>query len=77
MNFGETIDRRGNVIPLLAMSVPAAARATGRSRARMFELVKVGAIKAKKEGASTLITVEELKRWLDSLTERPIGEDDK
>lgn len=48
-----------NSVPVLALSVPAAARATGRSRARMFELVKHGAIKAK-PGHSTGAQME----WL-------------
>lgn len=57
-------------IPVLALSVPAAGMATGRSRARMFELIRSGQIKAKKDGASTIITVDELNRWLSTLPER-------
>lgn len=55
---------------VLALSVPDAARAAARSRARMFELIRDGAIKAKKDGASTIITIDELQRWLSSLPER-------
>jgi Helix-turn-helix domain len=54
----------------LAMSVPDAARATGRSRSRMFELIRTGVIRARKDGGSTIITTDELARWLLSLPER-------
>jgi excisionase family DNA binding protein len=57
-------------IPRLAMSVPDAARAVGRSRSRMFKLLRSGAIRARKDGGSTLIELSELSRWLSSLPER-------
>jgi len=53
----------------LAFTVPDAAAATGTSRARLYEAMRVGDLKARKFGRRTLIEAGELKRWLGSLPE--------
>lgn len=53
----------------LAFSVPSAAAATGTSRARLYEAMKAGELRARKFGRRTIIPADELRRWLGSLPE--------
>jgi excisionase family DNA binding protein len=51
----------------LAFTVSKAAAATGTSRARLYEAMRSGQLRACKFGRRTLIPTDELKRWLGSL----------
>jgi excisionase family DNA binding protein len=46
------------------MKIPEAVRLTGLSRSRLYELMKSGEIEFAKVGASTLILVESLRRFV-------------
>lgn len=51
----------------LAYRIPEAVAATGIGRSTLYELIKEGAIKTKKLGASTLIPRAELEKLIDGL----------
>jgi len=54
------------VMPI-CVRIPQAVRLTGISRSRIYELLKAGDIDYVKVGNSTLILVESLHRFIDSL----------
>jgi excisionase family DNA binding protein len=54
----------------IAYSIEDAPQAVGVSRTRIFEAVRSGQLAARKAGRSTLIEVEELRRWVKSLPAR-------
>lgn len=57
-----------NEIPHLAMTVNELAQSTGIGRNRIFEAISVKELTARKAGhRTTLIEVDEAKRWLRSL----------
>jgi excisionase family DNA binding protein len=49
------------------ISIREAARRAGVSRSRMYELLKSGDIRAKKDGSRTLVVVASVDAWLDRL----------
>lgn len=51
----------------LAYRLKEAAAAVGVRPAYMWEQLRSGAIRGVKTGSATLITADELRRWLDSL----------
>jgi len=53
-------------LALISVRVPEAGRLTGLSRSRLYELMKAGDIKYKKDRASTLILVESLRAFIES-----------
>lgn len=58
---------QANGAPILAMTPTQAATAAGRSRSRIYELIREGRIAARKDGVSTLVETSELSRWIKSL----------
>ena len=56
-----------------ALSVERAAEAAGVGRTLLFEQIRKGRIVARKVGRRTIITTEELERWLHSLPKRSTG----
>jgi len=50
-----------------AMSPEQAAEAAGLGRTLIFEMIRVGNLKARKCGRRTVILADDLKRFLDSL----------
>jgi excisionase family DNA binding protein len=48
----------------ISVKIPEAVRLTGLSRSRLYELMKSGEIEFAKVGASTLILVESLRRFV-------------
>lgn len=50
----------------ISVRIPEAVRLTGLSRSRLYELMGSGDIAFAKVGASTLILVESLRRFIDS-----------
>lgn len=54
----------------IAVPITAAARLVGVSRTRIFQAVRNQELTARKAGKTTLIGVNELKRWFNSLPTR-------
>jgi excisionase family DNA binding protein len=50
----------------ISVRIPDAVRLTGLSRSRLYELMKSGEIEFLKVGASTLILVASLRRFLET-----------
>jgi excisionase family DNA binding protein len=60
-----------------ALSVAEAAKAAGVGRTTFFEEIRRGRITARKVGRRTIITIDALEAWLDSLPKRtPVGNGD-
>lgn len=55
----------------LAITIAEACSAAGISRSSIYEAIRRGELTAVKFGAKTLIRVDDLRAWLDSLP--PIG----
>ena len=53
--------------PALALPINAAAIRAGVGRSTVYAAINSGALRARKAGRRTLITVADLKVWLDSL----------
>jgi excisionase family DNA binding protein len=51
----------------LAYSILDAAKASGLGRSTLYELIAAGKIEARKMGARTLIPVDSLRRFIESL----------
>jgi excisionase family DNA binding protein len=51
----------------MAFSIPAACKASGVSRTKIYEAIQSGALIARKNGAKNLILREDLERWLQNL----------
>lgn len=62
----ESIHLTGHV-PRLGFSPDEAAESAGVSRTRIFEAIRDGTLTARKAGKSTVIEIDELRRWLRSL----------
>jgi hypothetical protein len=60
----------GRAIPRLGLNPDEAATAAGVSRTRIFEAIRDGSLTARKAGKSTVIEIEELRRWVRSLPTR-------
>lgn len=60
-------DRERSPVPSIAVAIEDAPRAVGVSRTRIFQAIRNRELVARKAGRSTLIEVEELKRWVKSL----------
>jgi excisionase family DNA binding protein len=54
-------------MPALAYTIREACEASGIGRTSLYELLKSGALRARKHGKRTLILHKDLNRWLDSL----------
>jgi excisionase family DNA binding protein len=52
------------VLEPISVRIPGAVRLTGLSRSRIYELMKSGEIEFVKVGASTLIVVESLRKFI-------------
>jgi hypothetical protein len=65
MTYGGT-----NAFPelsLIAVAIEDAPRAVGVSRRRIFQAIRDKEIAARKAGRSTIIEIDELRRWVKSL----------
>ena len=60
----------GRAIPRVGLSPDEAAVSAAVSRTRIFEAIREGALLARKAGKSTVIELEELRRWIRSLPPR-------
>jgi excisionase family DNA binding protein len=60
----------GHAIPRLGLNPDEAAESAGVSRTRIFEAIRDGTLTARKAGKSTVIEIEELRRWVRSLPTR-------
>jgi hypothetical protein len=56
--------------PLIAVGPDEASQITGVSRTRIFQEIRDGALTARKAGKSTIIEIDELRRWVRSLPMR-------
>lgn len=50
----------------ISVRIPMAVKLTGLSRSRLYELIKDGSVQVVKVGASTLIPLESLERFIES-----------
>jgi excisionase family DNA binding protein len=53
-----------------ALGVAEAAKAAGVGRTTLFEAIRKGEVTARKVGRRTIITVDDLDAWLNSLPKR-------
>lgn len=60
----------------IALSPAEAAAAVGLGRSKFYELIRAGKITTKKSGSRTLITVAELKRFVDDLAQTELPQSD-
>ena len=62
-------DSPTNAPPITPIAYPPAlaARATGRSRTRIYKAIGNGELVARKDGRATLIERSELERWVKAL----------
>jgi excisionase family DNA binding protein len=51
----------------LALTIHEAAKSAGQSRAKLYEDIKKGLLRAVKNGRSTRILIDDLKRYLSAL----------
>jgi hypothetical protein len=56
----------GSLSPI-AVAIEDAPRIVGVSRTRIFEAIRNSELSARKAGRSTIIEIDELKRWVKSL----------
>lgn len=54
----------------ISVAIEDVPKMTGLSRTKIFESVRSGALVARKLGKSTIIELEELRRWVGSLPRR-------
>jgi hypothetical protein len=66
----ETSHTPGRDVPRLGFSPDEAAVSAGVSRTRIFEAIRDGALIARKAGKSTVIELDDLRRWIRSLPTR-------
>jgi hypothetical protein len=60
--------------PVVALSPDKAAVAADVSRTRIFEVIRAGDLTARRAGKSTIIEIDELRRWIRALpVRRPSG----
>jgi hypothetical protein len=52
---------------LLAVTPARAAELSGRTRTRIFDAIRDGELSARKDGKATLIEIDELRRWIQSM----------
>ena len=57
----------------LALSISDAVKTSGLSRARLYELIAVGAVDARKAGVRTLVVTASLVAYLEGLPKTKIG----
>ena len=65
----------GRAIPRLGLNPDEAAESAAVSRTRIFEAIRDGTLTARKAGKSTVIEIEELRRWVGSLPTRGLTPD--
>jgi hypothetical protein len=63
-------ERQKSEPPTLSVGPDKASEITGVSRTRIFEEIRDGALTARKAGKSTIIEIDELRRWVRSLPTR-------
>jgi len=63
-------------VPRLGFSPDEAAESAGVSRTRIFEAIRDGTLTARKAGKTTVIEIDELRRWVRSLPVRGRVPDD-
>ncbi len=51
----------------LAFTIPESVAASGQSRTAIYMALRRGELVARKRGSRTIILVDELRRWLESL----------
>jgi excisionase family DNA binding protein len=61
---------RMSQIPRLGFRPDEAAESAGVSRTRIFEAIRDGTLAARKAGKSTVIEIDELRRWVRALPMR-------
>jgi hypothetical protein len=66
----ETFNKPSRDVPRLGFSPDEAAVSAGVSGTRIFEAIREGTLLARKAGKSTVIELEELRRWIRSLPTR-------
>jgi len=66
----ETSNPTGPGVPRLGFNPYEAAVSAEVSRTRIFEAIRDGALIARKAGKSTVIELDELRRWIRSLPTR-------
>jgi excisionase family DNA binding protein len=70
MDLIQTTNVTGRAVPRLGLSPDEAATSAGVSRTRIFEAIRNGTLTARKAGKSTVIEIDELRRWVSSLPTR-------
>jgi len=66
----EILEQRKTDLPLLSVGPEKASEITDTSRTRIFEAIRKGELIARKAGKSTIIEIDELRRWVRSLPTR-------
>lgn len=64
----KTPSKNPGTVEVRALSIEDFCRAVSLGRTRVFAEIKQGKLKVRKVGRRTLIPVEEMERWLDSLS---------
>ena len=66
----------GEIITLrpIAVAIENAPQIVGLSRTRIFEAIRNSELSARKAGRSTIIEIDELKRWVKSLPVKRLTE---
>jgi len=57
-------------LPRLAVPIKQAVEVSGRPRTRIFDALRSGELKGKKDGRATLIELDELRRWIKAMPDR-------
>src|SRR5580704_4355116 len=65
-----TVEQHKPELPLLSVRPEKASEMTDTSRTRIFQAIRDGELTARKAGKSTIIEVDELRRWVRSLPTR-------
>lgn len=66
----------GTIRPF-TVRIPGAVQLTGISRSRLYELIRDREIETLKEGASTLVVVDSIEKFLQRLRDRQKGSRDQ
>jgi hypothetical protein len=66
----EILEQHKTELPLLSVGPDKASEITDTSRTRIFQAIRDGELTAHKAGKSTIIEIDELRRWVRSLPTR-------
>ena len=64
------LNETSSALAPIAVAIENAPRIVGVSRTRIFEAIRNSELSARKAGRSTIIEIDELKRWVKSLPMR-------